>query len=327
MRAAAAAPGDLRSKALGQVRGETLNKWGAAFDDGQNAPHLQRLRRGLAHVTGINEGGNSLPLTSVVRATSQQLPPGVLGDYGTKNGGGVRVHETHAGQFMESLGGTAAFNPEAHHDSWAVVMHELFHSVSHRDHDYEGRGKGLGPQAAMEEASTEIPARHYSHDIAFDHLMPAASTPEEHQKRREDKQFFHFTNDGEVDAKTPMAYTHNCAQFARLVGFAHRREIAGDNERLNNAVVNHALLAKRSPSHGGGVEDARLGNLISLIMINNGMEPKSAMGWNKGYESLHDNLKDWLISDGTSKHLDEYLKTAQKEYQKGKAIAASYGEP
>jgi hypothetical protein len=157
-------------------------------------------------------------------------------------------------------------------------------------------------------------------------MLPPAATAEEDQKRREAKHFFHFTDTGEVDAKIPMAYTHNCAQFARLVAFAHRREIDGDNERLNNAVVNHALLAKRSPSRGGGIEDARLGNIISLIMMNNDMEPKSSMGWNRGYESLHDNLKDWLISDGTSKHLDEYLKTAQKEYQKGKAIAAAYGE-
>lgn len=327
MRAASAASGDLRSKAIAQVHADTLGKWGEAFDHAQNLPHIQRLRRGLAHVTGINEGGQSLPLTSVGRASGEQLGANVGGVYVAKDGGGVKVHDKHAGRFMESLGGSAAFDLDAHHDHWSVVMHELFHSVSHRDHDYESRGKGMGPQAAMEEATTEIPARHYSHDIAFSHLLPPAATAEEDQKRREAKHFFHFADNGEVDAKVPMAYTHNCAQFARLVAFAHRREIDGDNERLNNAVVNHALLAKRSPSRGGGVEDARLGNLISLIMMNNGMEPKSAMGWNRGYESLHDNLKDWLISDGTSKHLDEYLKTAQKEYQKGKAIAASYGEP
>ncbi len=326
MRAASAASGDLRSKAIAQVHADTLGKWGAAFDDARNLSHFQRLRRGLAHVTGINEGGQSLPLTSVGRASGEQLGANVGGVYVAKDGGGVKVHDNHAGRFMESLGGSAAFDLDAHHDHWSVVMHELFHSVSHRDHDYESRGKGMRPQAAMEEATTEIPARHYSHDVALSHMLPPAATAEEDQKRREAKHFFHFTDTGEVDAKIPMAYTHNCAQFARLVAFAHRREIDGDNERLNNAVVNHALLAKRSPSRGGGIEDARLGNIISLIMMNNDMEPKSSMGWNRGYESLHDNLKDWLISDGTSKHLDEYLKTAQKEYQKGKAIAAAYGE-
>ncbi len=320
MAAAAKSHPDVRQKAIEQVNHESNGKFGAAFEHAPNLSHMQRLRRGLQHVTGTHESA-SLPFEVLKRATQRQLGTDVLGDY-NRNGGEVRIHEHHASALMQSLGGSAAYDAQRHGHPWALLLHELFHSVSHKDHEYEYHRNGMKPHAAMEEATTEIPANYYAGQLAKNHLLP-----EDARQQHNPKPLFGFSRGGEIDSAVPTSYMHQCAQFARLVGFAHRKEIDGNPEYLNNAVVNHALLAKRSSSGDGDLGNARLGNLISLILTKNGMEPKSIMAWNRAYESLHSHLKDWLICDGTSKHLDDYLKTAQKEYQRGKVLAAAYGEP
>jgi GNAT superfamily N-acetyltransferase len=287
--ALAATKGDL--KAQQQVAQGTAKKWATAMNDPEANAAFRRLRSGLQHITGTITDSSSSPFAHIMQEAPENLG-GAMGLYTTD--GVVRIHRDHAAHAMESMAVPRGQKPlvesSDHHEAWATVFHELFHSVSHYHHVYESAASRLRPGATLEEATTEIPARFYARDTAFHHWHPSPDA----KAHADARNLFHIDQNGEVGLRSPVCYSGSVQQFGRLVEFAHRREINGDVNRLNNAIVNHSLLAKRTPGQN------RLRNIIHLMMDRHDMP----------IETNHEEVEA-LRSD--TKDLEKQLREAEKK--------------
>lgn len=135
-----------------------------------------------------------------------------------------------------------------------TMMHEFFHAASPRGYDYHTEGG-----KALEEATTEILAQHYAHQVASHSMDYTSNSPFDW----EDNLFrvgFGEDNPGHLVMQKRTAYSDWVNRFSRMALWANNLHVFNQNEhprdlvdaredehvrRAQNAIVNTALAVKK----------------------------------------------------------------------------------
>lgn len=183
--------------------------------------------------------------------------PDWLGSY-YEGTGQITIRPDHAWHFTRPLSeDPASFEIEhPHTEGWRTLVHEAAHAASTRDAllGYEPHEQDLRPHAALEEATTELLAQHYTPQV-----IKSLDIVGKHRMNPNALEHFNTSEDGEVVLIRPTAYFTHCQQFGKLIavteGVGRRpdwrstddwKPALQEENRLNQAIVHWAHKIKNS---------------------------------------------------------------------------------